>query len=645
MKRQPVRIKARAKTTNVDRRDKLVKEQFSESEEEKRDETVLEPDEEALIVVRDENHQYIPYFLDDSQIRLSPYICGLWRNRRYYDGCRYESNMDAEDKDYLNENVHRFLSNRLMEKEKDLETEKGKEPEEEEEKNTSICLDFVCIYESEARHILAWMATGLAATLSVERHDNILSYYQIPFLQNDYPKEVWRLQMEELYSRRKGRQGPVVCQKVNVKTMVNYIKKESVLYDESCFRSLNQEPFVLSDAITYIYDRGQTPNILIMGVINLRSYNGKLNLLGGSCCEMFSNHGFGDYDFFFTDLAKDAIEADKNELAWIESTDIIASVINELCNKNFEINRLALGRSCWSLEVTKQGEQRTRKIQFILRNYQNIDEILLGFDVDACAIGYDGVNFHISKRAALSFKYKTNFLDLTRASPTYEARLMKYCLRGFNIAVPKYREFLSQNQEGIDIAAKFMKHNPTAFFNQANSGDVYAVPYHKETRPNRHRFNRPKYRRVYEYHKSMTIRGLPLLWMIYVCFQRFLSKDYMWKPVSDYDPKATTTRDDVTFIIGDTDLTMNERFVKARNSWILVKDFRPRNLNIVGFLNDMRALAEFENHYLIRDDPGKQLTSSFRSLAIDTPELWYLGFKTMGSKSNERDDAIPTFAM
>jgi len=60
----------------------------------------------------------------------------------------------------------------------------------------------------------------------------------------------------------------------------------------------------------------------------------------------------------------------------------------------------------------------------------------MGFDIDSCAVGFDGVRVYAHPRAARALKYQFNLVDMSRRSPTYEQRLFKYSRRGFCVAVP-----------------------------------------------------------------------------------------------------------------------------------------------------------------------------------------------------------------
>lgn len=73
----------------------------------------------------------------------------------------------------------------------------------------------------------------------------------------------------------------------------------------------------------------------------------------------------------------------------------------------------------------------------MFRLYSSPLEILSGFDVDSCAVGYDGSKVWISQRCHLALINQSNPVNLTRRSLTYEMRLAKYAQRGFEVPVPE----------------------------------------------------------------------------------------------------------------------------------------------------------------------------------------------------------------
>jgi len=86
--------------------------------------------------------------------------------------------------------------------------------------------------------------------------------------------------------------------------------------------------------------------------------------------------------------------------------------------------------------VTILGQYPHRHIQIVLRLYKSPAEILMGFDIDACTVGFDGDRVWALPRAQRALTKRYNLVDMSRRSLTYEARLYKYAKRGFAVAVP-----------------------------------------------------------------------------------------------------------------------------------------------------------------------------------------------------------------
>ena len=76
------------------------------------------------------------------------------------------------------------------------------------------------------------------------------------------------------------------------------------------------------------------------------------------------------------------------------------------------------------------------KLQIVFRLYKSISEILHGFDLGSCALGYDGNEVWFTTLGKFAYEYGCNIVDPTRRSTTYEHRLSKYFDRGFEIVLP-----------------------------------------------------------------------------------------------------------------------------------------------------------------------------------------------------------------
>lgn len=82
-----------------------------------------------------------------------------------------------------------------------------------------------------------------------------------------------------------------------------------------------------------------------------------------------------------------------------------------------------------------------RPVQIILRQYKTPAEVLLGFDIDSCTVGYDGTTneLYAMERFKRSMTKGYNLVNQSRRSTTYEQRLFKYSLRGFSVIIPGLR--------------------------------------------------------------------------------------------------------------------------------------------------------------------------------------------------------------
>eukprot|EP01117_Protostelium_nocturnum_P018316 TRINITY_DN7638_c0_g1_i1.p1 TRINITY_DN7638_c0_g1~~TRINITY_DN7638_c0_g1_i1.p1 ORF type:complete len:458 (-),score=132.44 TRINITY_DN7638_c0_g1_i1:141-1334(-) len=93
-----------------------------------------------------------------------------------------------------------------------------------------------------------------------------------------------------------------------------------------------------------------------------------------------------------------------------------------------------------------------RNIQIITRIYKSPGEILLGFDVDSCAVGYDFDNVWVSPRAVRAITKRYNLVNPTRRSTSYEYRLFKYAKRGYAVMIPE----LDGSKIKEDLYGKFI---------------------------------------------------------------------------------------------------------------------------------------------------------------------------------------------
>lgn len=94
---------------------------------------------------------------------------------------------------------------------------------------------------------------------------------------------------------------------------------------------------------------------------------------------------------------------------------------------------------------------RQVKIQFILRLYQNVTQILHRFDLGACMLAFDGRTFRATPRGVYALRHGVNLADPMNL--THASRGAKYTDRGFAYVVPTWKECTEAAEDLASAAA------------------------------------------------------------------------------------------------------------------------------------------------------------------------------------------------
>jgi len=148
-----------------------------------------------------------------------------------------------------------------------------------------------------------------------------------------------------------------------------------------------------------------------------------------------SGYGQSDVDLFIVGLDAEAattklratVDFLRRRMADVEA----AAAASENVSSDSASERLLLS----SHSVTLLGGPLWPTVQVVLRCYSSPAEVLLGFDVDCCCVGFDGQRAWANSRGLRALSHRVNVVDLTRRSTTYEQRLIKYAGRGFAVGV------------------------------------------------------------------------------------------------------------------------------------------------------------------------------------------------------------------
>lgn len=106
-----------------------------------------------------------------------------------------------------------------------------------------------------------------------------------------------------------------------------------------------------------------------------------------------------------------------------------------------------------------RASNRTEVYQLILRLYRTPSEIIHGFDVDCCCMGYDGEHIWMTQRCLAALMAGYNTVNFDRLSPSYERRLAKYGARGISVKIPNFNRKNIDYEKVIDFANKYEHDN------------------------------------------------------------------------------------------------------------------------------------------------------------------------------------------
>ncbi|KAJ7148273.1 hypothetical protein C8R46DRAFT_1044821 [Mycena filopes] len=99
--------------------------------------------------------------------------------------------------------------------------------------------------------------------------------------------------------------------------------------------------------------------------------------------------------------------------------------------------------------ITLYADYPLRRIQIVLKLAKNPRDILLNFDLDICAMGWDGSNVWMLPRAARALEIHGHYLSDRRASQLH--RVFKYAEKGYGLRIlPSYMRSLTQRSPRMD---------------------------------------------------------------------------------------------------------------------------------------------------------------------------------------------------
>lgn len=184
---------------------------------------------------------------------------------------------------------------------------------------------------------------------------------------------------------------------------------------------------------------------------------GKLSLCGGSLISILTHsYEYGndpmvdDYDLFF-------------HCESVEEADIIFNECINYINDNHVIDKYSRSQGVFTVHTEDM------KIQFVRRVYKSKDQVLLGFDMAGCRLGYNPVDgFFSTLCCGLALSMGSFPLDVTQRSISFVSRLLKYKRKGFNVLLPGIPYNFTgklKTADGILDNNRYNDHNEFSFDN------------------------------------------------------------------------------------------------------------------------------------------------------------------------------------
>jgi len=308
-------------------------------------------------------------------------------------------------------------------------------------------------------------------------------------------------------------------------------------------------------------------------------------LAGGSIVSMIFGDIVNDYDFF--PICNSSNNCEQVVLDQIRRC--LKAVYDDNHHKHNDKSKFSR---------TKNSINITSKKQVILRIYRSLAEVLIGFDLDSCCIGYYKGEIYMTKRFLHSMKYRVNMLDLSRCSTTMEYRLVKYARRGFDIYIPGI-DYSLMRLDLINILRSTMK-KPLCKFNSKTEGITIWPCRHKR--------------------EAIVLKGLDIILLYYAGLRMNIK-------VSDYDPSDENNYtekhpcpDDFPYILqsGRYYLGIPISIIMCNNIDAIFEI--PEKYYTNGkFLLPQKIEFKTQN-------PGEQICGSFHRVVINDPDNWYNGY-------------------
>jgi hypothetical protein len=158
-------------------------------------------------------------------------------------------------------------------------------------------------------------------------------------------------------------------------------------------------------------------------------------IAGGSVCRALSKDN-NKYTVAGLDVDMFVVNQSENPVI-IKNIELIA---NHIRNKCFSARFIRTDKAftILAMDNNSDGRLNIKKYQIILRKYENIAQVIHGFDLGSSAVLYDGYHVYFTDLAKFAYEYSCNVFLKYRRSTSYEYRIQKYINRCFKFIMPDF---------------------------------------------------------------------------------------------------------------------------------------------------------------------------------------------------------------
>ena len=263
------------------------------------------------------------------------------------------------------------------------------------------------------------------------------------------------------------------------------------------------------------------------------------------------------------------------------------------------------------------------RINFILKAYLTVSEVLHGFDIDCECIGWDGKDVWMTERCKYAISRGYNTVDLTFTSTNYEYKLAYYALEGIAVSVPDIEDYTlihsidspGPEEQGLSL---LMELN---FLYTRYHTQEYGAEY------------REQFDRFVSYDERvvdvfMYTEDYDLLLLIEATLEEVLTKDEM-RVLHDMGelPEVFNIMHNVRF--HEFDARNHKRFpinvIASYSGDATVSDLLTINSGVYKVMKVIDGVEIPQYPEIIMSKEGDQVTNVFYPVVYDNPEDWYIG--------------------